>query len=80
MQLSSAEWDELIDRTDKYSGSDISHVIEEACMRPYREAMRAAGSPQQQALVRQANLRPIVCKDLLVWSQLSFINTWPTLI
>ena len=63
-------WSEVVERTKGYSGSDIRHVVKEACMQPRKAAINAAQDAPQQGPLTMAALRPIILKDIQVSSQL----------
>lgn len=71
VQLSEAEWDEAVERTQGYSGSDLSHVITDACYQPLEEGMKLLATPEQQAGITDEHVRPVVWRDLEVSGQLN---------
>ena len=74
VQLSDAEWDEAVERTQGYSGSDLSHVITDACYQPLEEGMRMLATPEQQAGITDEHVRPVVWHDLEVRGHLNVTN------
>ncbi|KAI8471719.1 MAG: P-loop containing nucleoside triphosphate hydrolase protein [Monoraphidium minutum] len=61
-QLTDAELDKVVAKTEGYSGSDMRNLIQEACQGPVREAVVAAGG-ERVAQLRGEDLRPVRLRD-----------------
>eukprot|EP00775_Hariotina_reticulata_P005200 gene5200-5438_t len=59
--LSPADLDKVVAKTEGYSGSDMRNLIQEACQGPVRAAVARVG--EQVAALSDADLRPVRLKD-----------------
>ncbi|KAF6255419.1 fidgetin-like protein 1-like protein [Scenedesmus sp. NREL 46B-D3] len=59
--LSDADLDKVVAKTDGYSGSDMRNLIQEACQGPVRDAVARVG--EAVATLSDADLRPVRVKD-----------------
>ena len=75
-QLSDADIEKIVEKTDGYSGSDMKNLIQEACQGPIREAVRSAGA--KVATLQEHDLRPVVRRDFAIAAQAQRASTEPS--
>jgi AAA+ superfamily predicted ATPase len=75
-QLSDADIEKIVEKTEGYSGSDMKNLIQEACQGPIREAVRSAGA--KVATLQEQDLRPVVRRDFAIAAQAQRASTEPS--
>ena len=74
--LSDADVEKIVEKTDGYSGSDMKNLIQEACQGPIREAVRSAGA--KVATLQEHDLRPVVVRDFAIAAKAQRASTEPS--
>ena len=66
VELSEADWQQVVSQSKGYSGSDIRHVVEQACSTITMETILRAKASGQKTQVQRSQCRAVVLTDLQV--------------